>query len=293
VTVIANESLQFLFTGLAIGSIYALVALSFTFIFNAGGVVNFAQGEFVMLGGFFAVTLTTWQVPLWLAAAGAVIGVGLVAGVIYMTTIRRLPNASTFTLIMITLGLAIVIHTIAQLVWGTQAKTLPELRGGEPFRIAGASITAHAILVMVVSATLMVMLYLFFKRTRPGQAMLAYSDNREGAALVGVNAKRVGLAAFILGGAVGGLAGFLVTPITTVNYLIGLTFTLKGFSAAVLGGFGNAGGAVAGGLLLGLLETFSTGILPSGYEGLVPLTILVLILMVRPGGIFGSRALFN
>ncbi len=286
-----QEALQLTFAGLTIGSIYAIVALSFTIVFNATGVANFAQGEFVMLGGLVVVTLISVGLPLAPAAALAVVLVAAGAGVIHTATIARVPRAEVFSLIMITLGIAIVIRTIAQLAWGTEARRVPAFTGGAPVTIGGATITAQALWVIGGSAVLMVALYLFFKRTRAGQAMLASSENREGAALVGIYVRRVRLVAFMLGGALGALAGILIAPITTALYSAGLALTLKGFAASVLGGFGSAVGAVVGGVLLGLLEAYGTGLFSSGYQDLIAFAVLVTILIIRPGGILGSRAL--
>lgn len=287
----AQEALQLTFAGLTIGSIYAVVALSFTIIFNATGVANFAQGEFVMLGGVVVASLIAAGLPLAVAAIAAVAIVAAAAGGIHTATIARVPRADIFSLIMITLGISIALRAIAQLVWGTEARRVPAFTSGEAFSIGGATITQQTLWVIGGSAIVMALLYVFFKRTRGGQAMLACSESREGAALVGIYVRRTRLAAFVLGGALGALAGVLIAPITTALYSTGLALTLKGFAASVLGGFGNVVGAVIGGLLIGLLEAYGTGIFSSGYQDLIAFAVLVAILIVRPGGILGSRVL--
>jgi branched-chain amino acid transport system permease protein len=287
----SQEVLQLTFAGLTIGSIYAIVALSFTIVFNATGVANFAQGEFVMLGGVVVASLASAGLPLAVAAIAAVAIVAAAAGAIHTVTIARVPRADVFSLIMITLGLSIAIRTLAQIIWGTQARRVPAFTDGAVLSIGGATITQQALWVIGGSAVMMGLLYAFFTRTRSGQAMLACSESQEGAALVGIHVRHTRLTAFILGGAIGALAGVLVAPITTALYSTGIALTLKGFAASVLGGFGNVVGAVVGGLLIGLLEAYGTGVFASGYQDLIAFAVLVAILIVRPGGILGSRVL--
>jgi branched-chain amino acid transport system permease protein len=286
-----SQILQLAFIGLTLGSIYAMVALGFTIVYNATGVANLAQGEFVMLGGLLAVAMWRQEWPLLVAAVGAVIAIGLLGGGLYVMTIDRVREGGILRFIFITLGISIVLRSGAQLVWGSEAQRMPGFVRAGPFEVMGATITAQALTVLVISAALMVALYLFFKRTRFGQATLAVSENREGAALVGIYVRRASLAAFALGALLGALGGVLITPITTALYSMGVLFTLKGFAASVLGGFGNVPGAVLGGLLLGLFEAGATTFFPAGFRDLVALGILVVILILRPGGLLGSRAL--
>lgn len=286
-----QELLQFALTGITVGAIYAIVALSFTIVFNATGVVNFAQGEFVMLGGLFTVTFVQLHWPLALAAAAAIACAALVAWMVHTMTIGRARHSSVFSLIMVTLGIAIVVRVLAQFAFGTEPKALNTYASGISVNVLGATITLQAIWVILATVVLVAALYVFFKYTRAGQAMLACSENREAAALVGISTARISVMAFVLGGAFSALAGVLVSPITTANYNMGLLFTLKGFSAAVLGGFGSPVGAIVGGFALGILESYGAGLLSSGYQDAIALIVLVVILIVRPGGVVGSRAL--
>ncbi len=288
----AGEALQFALSGITVGSVYAVVALGFTIVFNATGVVNFAQGEFVMLAGLLAVWLVALHIPLWAAAVGAVLIVAGVAAAIHALTVRPIERrAGHFTMIMVTLGVAIMLQVIAQLLFGTEAQALPSFTGDGAIRILTATITVQALWILGGAAVLMAGLYLFFSRTRAGQAMLATAENREAAGLVGIDTRRVSLYAYVLGCGLGALAGVLVTPMTAAVYTQGLVFTLKGFAAAALGGFGSPVGAVIGGLALGLLEAFSAGFVSSGYQDLIALVALIAILMFRPGGIVGTRTL--
>lgn len=286
-----QDLVQYLLSGLTLGSVYAMVGLSLTIVFNATGVVNFAQGELVMVAGLVAASTVASGMPLLLAAAVAIAAAALAAELAYLGTIAPIRHSTLFSLILVTLGVAIVTRTLAQLAWGTEARALPPFTGGESIDVLGASLTPQAIWVMAGTAATMLCLYLFFTRTRAGQAMLACSENREAAALVGIDTRWVAAGAFALGGALAGLAGVLITPISSAVFSVGLTYTLAGFAAAVLGGFGSAPGALVGGLVLGLLESFGGGLISSGYREVFPLVALVLVLMVRPGGIFGTRAL--
>jgi len=286
-----REIVQYALSGLTLGAIYAVVALSLTIVYNATGVVNFAHGNFVSIAGLFAASLAVQQVPIPAIAMLAIVAAAVVAAAVYVTTVAPLPRATAFSSILVTLGVSIVLTNLAQIVWGTQAKALPPIMEGPPLEILGARITVQALWILGAAAGIMVALYLFFARTHAGQTMLATSENREGAALVGIDVPRVKLTAYILAGALAGTAGFLVTPVSSALYSTGLTFTLKGFAGAVLGGFGSPVGAVLGGLALGLLEAFGGAFLSTGYQDLVALVVLVLILMFRPGGIVGTRVL--
>lgn len=286
-----RDAIQYSLSGLTLGSIYAVVALSLTLVYNATGVVNFAQGNLVTIGGLVAASLALQQLPMVATAVLAVVATAVVAALVYGLTVAPIPRASTFSSILVTLGVGIVLSNLSQIIWGTQAKALPPISQGPPLDILGARITLQAIWIMGAVALIMVVLYLFFARTRAGQMMLATAENREGAALVGINVPLIKLAAYVLAGVLAGAAGFLVTPVSSAIYSTALTFTLKGFAASVLGGFGSPMGAVVGGLTLGLLEAFGGAFLSTGYQDVVALLVLVLILMFRPGGMVGTRVL--
>jgi branched-chain amino acid transport system permease protein len=287
----AADVLQFVVSGIAMGSVYALVALSFTIIFNATGVVNFAQGDFAMLAGLMAASLVGYDVPVLAAAVLAIAATGAVGSVAYAATVAPIPRAGHFTSIAVTLGLSIVLQKGAQFIWGTDAYMLPPVSARETIPFLGATITPQAILILLVSTLLMLLLYLFFKRTRLGQAVMACSENREAAGLVGIDVFWVRLEAYVLGCMLGALAGILVMPITTMSNTAGLVLTIKGFSAAVLGGFGSAVGAVIGGLVLGLLEALSAGLISSNYQNMIAFLAIILILTFRSGGLVGTRTL--
>lgn len=286
-----NDAVQFALSGITVGSIYALVALGFTLTYNATGVVNFAQGEFVVLGGLLAVSFREAGLLLPLAAVLVVLASALIAGLIHTATIARLPQATTFSLIMVTVGIAIVMQTLALLIWGSEERSLPPFTAGEAVHLLGGTMSPQAVWVVLTVVTMMPTLYWFFTRTRQGDAMLAVSNNREGASLVGIRTRRVSVSAFMLGAGLAALGGLLIAPITTVSYGMGLEFTIKGFTAAVLGGFGSPVGAVIGGFTLGLVEKFGAGYISTGYQDFISLGVLVVVLMLVPRGLVGSRVL--
>ncbi len=286
----SDQFFQFLFSGITVGSIYALVALGFALVFNATGIINFAQGQFVMLGGLFASTFVNefgW--PLAIGVVTAVLLTALVGAATDVLIIHPMRNRPVFTLIMLTLGLSIILETIALLVWGTDPLFLPPFSGDNPVPLFGATVQPQMFWVLGVALLAMLALQGFYKFSRLGQGMLACSINVTAAAAVGVNPRRMVLLAFTLAAGLGALGGVLITPITTTSYHIGLSMALKGFASAIIGGMGSGLGALVGGLMLGLVESFSAGVLSSGYKDGIALSILILFLIARPQGFFGER----
>lgn len=282
--------LQFAVSGVTAGSIYALVALGFTLIFNATGIINFAQGQFVMLGGLIATTFAnTLGWPLALAVVTAVALTTAVGAAVEALTIRPMRRSSVFTLIMITLGVSIILETAALLIWGTDPIFLPSFSGDAPISFFGATLQPQMIWVLAGTVAAMAALWAFYRYTIFGQAMLACSINADAAASVGINRTRMVMVAFALAAALGGLGGVLIAPITSTSYSIGLIMALKGFSAAIIGGMGSSLGAVIGGLALGLAEAFGTGLISSGYKDALALCLLIVFLVFRPQGLLGGK----
>ena len=282
--------LQFAVSGVTAGSIYALVALGFTLIFNATGIINFAQGQFVMLGGLIATTFAnTLGWPLALAVVTAVALTTAVGAAVEALTIRPMRRSSVFTLIMITLGVSIILETAALLIWGTDPIFLPSFSGDAPISFFGATLQPQMIWVLAGTVAAMAALWAFYRYTIFGQAMLACSINADAAASVGINRTRMVMVAFALAAALGGLGGVLIAPITSTSYSIGLIMALKGFSAAIIGGMGSSLGAVVGGLALGLAEAFGTGLISSGYKDALALCLLIVFLVFRPQGLLGGK----
>lgn len=282
------QALQFVAAGLTAGSIYALVALGFSIIFNASRVINFAQGEFVMIGGMAAASLVGLGVPLLAAMALAVAlaaGVGLL---LEKLAIERAGRADVTTLIIITIGASILLRGLAQIVWGKGIHTLPPLAGDRPIALGAATVLPQSLWVLGTTLAIVAALSFFFGRTRLGRAMLATSYNRLAAQLVGIDVRRVLFASFGLAAALGAVAGVLIAPIAFTSYDAGVMLGLKGFAAAILGGLGSFQGAVVGGLLLGLLESLGAGFVSSAYKDATAFVVLLAVLLVRPDGLLGA-----
>jgi branched-chain amino acid transport system permease protein len=284
------EFLQFLFSGLTIGAIYALVALGFTLIYNASDVINFAQGEFVMLGGMVTVFAAAAGAPLPLAAAAAIVIAVLVGVALHKLAIQPARGASAVTLIIITIGASILLRGLAAIGFDKRFHSLPGLLGTDPWLIGGASVLPQTLLVLAGAALIVAGLWLFLARTLAGKAMLATAANPTAAKLVGINTDRMIGLSFALSAAIGAVGGILVTPITLTNYDVGTLLALKGFAAAMLGGIGNPLGAVVGGLLVGLMEQLGAGYVSSAYKDAIAFLVILGVLFVMPHGLIGRTA---
>jgi branched-subunit amino acid ABC-type transport system permease component len=283
------EFLQFIFAGLTTGAVYALAALGFTIIYNASGVINFAQGDFLMLGAMISAAMTQAHVPLLAALPAAALLTMIVGGLIQRFAIRPAGNADVVSLIIITIGASLFIQGVVLIVMDRNQHSLPAFSGDHTLRVAGAFVQPQALWVWGVVAVLVIAVALFFRTTLSGKAMLAVAFNRDAARLVGINVQKVLLISFCLSALLGGVAGIVAAPITTTNYEIGLMFGLKGFVAATLGGLGSGVGAVIGGLLVGLLEAFVAGYVSSAYKDVVPFVLIIFALLLMPQGLFGAR----
>ena len=283
------QLVQYLLTGVTIGAIYALVALGFALIYNASHVINFAQGEFVMIGGMTTVSLVNLGLPLPLAIVLAVAAATLVGLALEKFAVEPARGASVVTLIIITIGASIFLRGVAQMVWDKKLHALRPFTGEEPIAVLGATILPQSLWVLGVTLLVVVTLTWFFGRTLAGKAILAASHNRLAAQLAGINVSLVLALSFALSAALGALAGILIAPITLTSYDVGVMLGLKGFAAAILGGMGSGIGAVAGGLTLGIVEALGAGFVSSAYKDAIAFIILLAVLFVRPSGFFGAR----
>jgi branched-chain amino acid transport system permease protein len=283
------QFMQYLLTGLTVGAIYALVALGFSIIFNASHVINFAQGEFVMIGGMATMSLAAAGLPYGLAIPLAVAAAALVGLALEKFAVEPAQGASVVTLIIITIGASIFLRGLAMVVWDKNLHALKPFTGDTPIAIAGATILPQSLWVLGVTLAIVLALSWFFGRTLLGKAMLATSHNRLAAQLVGINVRMVLFLSFGLSAALGAVAGILIAPITTTSYDVGVMLGLKGFAAAILGGLGSGAGAVVGGLVLGIAETMSAGYLSSAYKDAIAFLIILAVLFFMPSGLFGKR----
>lgn len=281
--------LQYIVAGITYGTIYAIVAIGFNIIYNATGIINFAQGEFVMLGGMTAVTFNTF-LPLPMAITAAVVVTTIVGALIEVLFIRWLHKPSVLRMIIITIGISILIRETALHIWGEGVHALPYFTGTSvsAINLGGVFISPQVLWVVGIGAIVVGFLNIFFNYTILGRQMRACSANRDAARLCGINAKNVVTFSFMLSAAIGALGGCIVSPITYVQYDSGTPLAIKGFTVAILGGLGNSTAAVGAGIILGVLESFSIAVLPAAYKDVIAIVILLGILFIRPSGIFGS-----
>jgi branched-chain amino acid transport system permease protein len=283
-----DQLLQLCLTGWTNGAIYALIAVGFVVIYNVTGVLNFAQGEFTMLGAMVAAVLAKAGTPLPLALLVAIALAVLVGVLMERLAIHPARKAGPLTLIVITIGVGILIRGLALIAWGTEGRSLAPLIGGAPLRILTASLQRQALLVIATSLAAVGGLHLFFNKTVLGLAVRASVMNRMAARLMGVAPDRMSVLAFAISAGMGALAGVLIAPLQTAIYDMGLMLGLKGFVAAVLGGLTNAPASILGGLVLGVVESLTAGLLSSAYRDAIAFLLLVTMLFVRPTGLLGK-----
>ncbi|MCE5249511.1 branched-chain amino acid ABC transporter permease [bacterium] len=284
-----DSYIQLFFSGITIGSIYAMVALGFLIIYSSTGIINLAQGEFVMLGGMIAVTCYhTFHLPLLLTFVVTVLAVTAIGALFEFTCIHPLKNPSVLGLIMITIAASILMRGIAMFVWGKEEHGIPTFSGDNPIQVMGASVPPQVFWILGVIFTVLVILFYVFKYTLIGKAMRATAANRTAAYLVGINVRKIVLLSFALSAGLGGIAGVLLTPMTLMSFERGTPLALKGFCATVVGGLGNPAGTVIAGLLLGLIESFVTALISSHYKDVIALFILIVVLFIKPSGLFSK-----
>jgi branched-chain amino acid transport system permease protein len=285
---------QFLLSGLTTGAIYALVALGFAIIYNASHVINFAQGEFVMIGGMATAAFIAMGVPMPLAIVLSILVAVIVGLLLEKLAVEPARNASVVTLIIITIGASITLRGLASIVWDKKIHSIPAFSGESPIVIGttagGATLLPQTLWVLGASVVVVAVLWWFFNRTLTGKAMLAVSYNRLAAQLMGISVRKVLLLSFGLSAGLGALAGILIAPISFTSWDIGVMLGLKGFAAAILGGLGSGPGAIAGGLALGLVEALGAGYVSSAYKDAFAFVILLAALVFLPNGFFGRRA---
>lgn len=282
-----DQLLQFLFSGLTLGSIYALIALALVTTYNITGILNMAQGEFVALGALTACSLVAAGLPPVASFFLAVLITAAVGALVERLAINPVRNASNITLIIITIGVSITLRGLALLIWGTDPYSLPTFTKGGSLQVLGAAVNIQSFWIFGLLMVTVSGLFTFMEKTYWGKAVRACVINRMAARLMGINPYMLSFMAFIVSGALGAAAGIFITPITFATYDMGFTLGLKGFVAAIIGGINNVGGAIVGGLLLGVLEIFGAGLISSGFKDAVALIVLIAVLLIRPEGIVG------
>jgi branched-chain amino acid transport system permease protein len=280
--------LQTLVGGLSLGAIYALVAMGFSLVYRTMGLVNFAHGNVVMIGAYVASTFyLSVKLPFALAMAIAIVVTGLV-GVIIERVLRPLENKDFDLMLIGTIGFGIVLEALAVLIWGATGRAVANPVPAAPLNAFGVRIRTYDLVVLAVTAAAMLLLVLFLQRTKRGAAMQAVAMDHEAATAVGINVGRSNATAFAIGAGLAALAGGLAGPLLYVNPTMGGSLGIKGFAAAILGGFGSIPGAIIGGAGIGILDSFGAGHF-QGYSDLVTFVVFTVIIMIRPTGIFGER----
>jgi len=277
-----------LINGIVLGSIYSLMAIGYTMVWNILRFINFAHGEVYMGGAFVAFFLSSIGVPIWIAYLGGVLTGALLGYLMEKLVYMRIRSAPKLNLLIAAIGISILLQNLAQLIWGATPERLHSPFLSENIMIGATKINTHYLYIVIVTIIMMLALEFFINRTLMGKAVQAASQNIQATELMGIHANKIISMTFAIGSAVGAIAGILIGPLFLVYPTMGAFAGLKGFTASVLGGMGNIPGAMIAGLLLGILESFATGFISSGYRDAVAMVILLIILLIRPQGIFGK-----
>ncbi len=284
-----TEFIQNLIAGVVVGSVYGLIALGYVTIYRCSGIVNFAQGVFAMLGALISMWLIRNEHMNYLLAVIIAIAITSAIGVmVYIVVVDRVRQELVVSQLMSTLGVATLVSGIMLVLRGGYPQTLPSFTSDKPWKIASVSIPQQGVWVMLVTVVIVVILYLVNTRTTFGKKMTATATDPMAASLVGISRRAMISWAFIISSAIGAAAGLAIAGMTPMNYASGSAFGFKGFIAAVLGGWGKSSGALVGGLLLGIFETFGAALLPSGYKDAISFLLLILVMYFRPTGVMGS-----
>lgn len=282
--------LQLIVSGLANGCVYGLIAMGFVLIYKATEAVNFAQGDFMMLGAFICLGLTNPQfmdLPFWLSVPIAIAIMGAFGYALDLVVLRRMFGQSQIAIVILTIALGFVLRFFAGVMWGHEPISLASPIAGRDVRFGGVVLGLDEVMVIAVTVVLTLLLYLYFNRTKLGVAMQASSQNQLAAYYMGIPVKRVHSLIWALSGMVAAVAGILFASKGSIDPSIGL-LGIKAFAAAVIGGFGSLPGALLGGIIVGLIEPFSGYYMPSGYSQIMPYLLLFLILIFRPHGILAQ-----
>ncbi|MEZ5791262.1 MAG: branched-chain amino acid ABC transporter permease [Nitratireductor sp.] len=284
------EFAQLLLGGISGGCVYGLVALGFVLIYKATESVNFAQGDLMMLGAFFTlqfVNAAYWGLPFWLGLAMAVVVMAVIGYAMEALIIRRLFGQPQFAVVILTIAIGFVLRFLAGFIWGHEPLTLETPFAGQNLSIMGLAISVDEVFVLGTTVVLTLALYLFFAKTRLGVAMQASSQNQLAAYYMGVPVKRIHGLVWAISGGIATIAGILFASRGSIDPNLGL-LGIKAFAAAVIGGFGSLPGALLGGLIVGLVEPFSGRYMPAGYSQIMPYAIMLVVLVIRPNGLFAQ-----
>lgn len=283
--------LQFLVSGLSVGCVYGLVAIGFSVIYNSSGIVNFAQGVFVMLGGTLTyVFYARFGMPLWIAILASIVLCAVIGMTFEVLIIKPLwkRHTSLFIMMLATLALGVIAENVVLHTVGDEAYSFPAFSSGTPLRIFGTSIALQTFWMGGISILLVALLNMLYRNTLIGKAMRACAVDRSVAPLLGIKVDRILTYSFGLSAALGAIGGVLITPAQYTAYYIGMTYSVMGFIAAIIGGLGNPTGAFMGGIILGVLQSFAILFFDAGYKDVIAFSILLVFLLIKPSGLFSS-----
>jgi branched-chain amino acid transport system permease protein len=286
------EIVQLLIAGLAVGSIYALVALGFVLIYTSVNVVNFAQGDFAMIGAYFMVTLVlVAHLPWWLAIIISMVGTGVCGALFQLLLYQPVRNRPrNFLPVMIaTVGASVFLEQIFLIIYGPIPYQLPAIFKTQSVNIDGVYVYPQYLVIIAITAFMVALLNWFLERTKLGKQMQATAQDTDTARLMGIRTGWMAALIFAISTGLGGLAGVLIAPVYTVTAAMGSTIALKAFAAAIVGGFGSIKGSIIGGLAIGLIETFGATYISGSYRDAFPFIVLILFLIFRPYGLFGEK----
>ncbi|MGQ9654913.1 MAG: branched-chain amino acid ABC transporter permease [Thermodesulfobacteriota bacterium] len=279
---------QFAIAGLTMGTIYAMVGIGFSFIYRVTTVLNFAQGEFLMLGAMVAITMvSTAGLSVPLALLIGIVALIITGMLFHLGAIRVLGKAEPARMILITIAGSMFLQGTAFLIWGTDDYTLRPIVKAGTIEVLGAALNSQVFPVLIAAILITIVLKVFFDRTIWGKATAACAQSREASMLLGINVDRMGMLSFAMSAGIGAVGGILIAPICLMQYQKGIPLAIKGIAGAVVGGLGNIWGAMVGGILLGLVEAMSAGVIASYLTDVVVFVILMLVLFLKPEGLLG------
>jgi branched-chain amino acid transport system permease protein len=282
--------LQVFFGGLTAGSIYAMIALGFTLVYRATTVINFAHGEFVMLGALLAISgVSALKLPLVVAVLLAILAAAVVGVLVERLLLRPVRAQPAFVLILITLGASFFFRGSAMILWGKDPLPLQPFSGQQSIFVAGAALLPQVLWILGAAVLTVVLLSLFLNKTVYGKALRACAENQGAASLVGINVSAMIMLSFLMSAAIGGMAGVLIAPITAMDFQAGFLLAMKGLTGAIIGGLERVTGVILGAVLLGIIEAYGAAFVSSLMKDALAFVVLIAVLIVWPNGLLGPR----
>lgn len=283
-----SHLVQFFFSGLTTGSIYALIAVSLVIVYKVSQLICFSQGEFFVFGALTMVTLTSKGIPVPLAFVLSILIAMAIGAILQQVLIRPIQGSSVGALIVMTIAISLALRGLAMLIWGRESHILKPFTQGVPINILGASLQLQVFWIVGITALVLLLIWLFFEKTTLGIAMRACAENPLGASLMGISVQKTALFAWAWGSGIGALAGIAVAPLLFTQYTSGVMPMVKGFIAMSIGGLSSIVGSVIAGFLLGLIESYTIGVISSKFSDTIVFALLMVVLIVKPNGLFSK-----